>query len=315
MTHRRAAKPGTACHLPFVPDIFAAMRDQSRGDYVAGLAGLFEKPTRAFRLLLVLCVALGCGAQFSATALAAGKAPVIVSMSAGVGGEVTVGADINPEGLETRYEIKLESDGQRGEGVLQAGYEGHEVRLTLTGLQPGTYSFSVRASNSEGETGPRSDTVEIPPVPPGACPDGCSDTKPYEPEVPQWVIDANNAQAAILVKEYEAKKAKEEEESKDKATLASEEEARKHSAEEQPAALQTTSTPVQACTVPSLTGRTLSVARRLLLKNHCLLGKVTRPDHNHSALIITRQSTQRGKKLPDAATVSVTLGPTHHRGA
>lgn len=117
-------------------------------------------------------------------ALAAeGKRPVIVSMGAGIGGEVTVSAHIDPEGLETTYEIKLECGpgepvpcdsmpNQRAEGRLAGDQEIHEVSLTLTGLQPGTYWLGVNAHNAAGEAFRSSDILTIPPIPPGACPDG-----------------------------------------------------------------------------------------------------------------------------------------------
>ena len=120
---------------------------------------------RALRCALFSCAILTSATIFSAapTLAAESKPPVIVSMSAGTGGEVTVGAQINPEGLETRYEIKLECGpdeplpcdsipSERREGHLAAGYEVQEISLTLTGLQSGTYWFGVRASNSSGET-------------------------------------------------------------------------------------------------------------------------------------------------------------------
>jgi len=123
----------------------------------------------------------------AASALATeGKRPLIVSVSSGVGGEITVGGDINPEGLETTYEIKLESDGQHVRATLPGDYAGHEVRLTLTGLEPGTYSFSVLASNSAGEAFQRGE-VHVPPGSP--CPDGCSTTEPYKPEVSKEALE------------------------------------------------------------------------------------------------------------------------------
>jgi hypothetical protein len=134
--------------------------------------------------VLVPCVMLaGVLVAFpTPLALAAeGNPPAIESMSAGVGSEVTVGAQINPEGLETTYEIRLECrtheplwtcepipDTQQVEGVLAAGDEGREVSLKLTGLQPGSYWFGVLASNSAGEVFRRSRILDIPPVPPGA---------------------------------------------------------------------------------------------------------------------------------------------------
>jgi hypothetical protein len=73
--------------------------------------------------------------------------------------------------------------------VLAAGDEGREVSLKLTGLQAGSYWFGVLASNSAGEAFRRSHILDIPPVPPGACPNGCSTNEPYRTETSQTVIE------------------------------------------------------------------------------------------------------------------------------
>jgi hypothetical protein len=64
-----------------------------------------------------------------------------------------------------------------------------------------------------------------------------------------------------------------------------------------------------ACLVPALKGDTLAVAGRALAKAHCRLGKVTRPAHRRTALIVARQSARHGKWLPGGAAVAVTLAP------
>lgn len=145
---------------------------------------------RTPRLALAMCAVSVGGLSFSGApaSAAGGKPPVIVSMSEGIGGDVTVGADINPEGLETSYEIKLESSTQRSVGELPADYEGHEVRLTLTSLQPGDYRFSVRATNSAGETFQRSEILEVPAGSP--CPEGCGNIERYEPRLESWVNES-----------------------------------------------------------------------------------------------------------------------------
>ena len=124
------------------------------------------------------CAVLIACALLPAPALAVeGKPPMIESMGTGIGGEVTVSAHINPESLETSYEIKLECGtgepvpcgsipSERSEGHLAADYEVHEVSLTLTGLQPGTYWFGVHASNSAGQASRSSDLLTIPTPPP-----------------------------------------------------------------------------------------------------------------------------------------------------
>jgi hypothetical protein len=151
---------------------------------------------RTLRVALASCAILAGGlVLLAAPALAVeGKPPVIVSMSAAAGGEVTVGAEINPEGLETSYEIRLECGtgepvpcdslpNERATGELPAVNERRSVSLTLTGLQAGTYWFGVSAHNAAGEALRSSDIFTIPPESPGACPDGCSTSEPYKPEV------------------------------------------------------------------------------------------------------------------------------------
>jgi len=51
--------------------------------------------------------------------------------------------------------------------------------------------------------------MQDPVIPPGACPDGCSSNKPYEPEISAGVIKLNEEESARAVREYEAKHAKE----------------------------------------------------------------------------------------------------------
>ncbi len=171
----------------------------------------------ALRPVLAGCAVLIVGVLLPAPALAVeGKPPMIESMGTGIGGEVTVSAHINPEGLETTYEIKLECGtgepvpcdsipSERREGHLAADDEVHEVSLTLTGLQPGTYWFGVRASNFAGEASRSSDLLTIPTPPPGAFPEGTGPGKQYSSETPQWVNELANSESAQTVKEYEAK--------------------------------------------------------------------------------------------------------------
>ncbi len=276
----------------------------------------------ALRRTLVLCILSGATIFSATSALAAeGKRPVIVSMSAGVGGEVTVGAKINPEGLETIYEIELECGpgeplpcdsipSERRKGHLAAGYEAREISLTLTGLQPGTYWFGVRASNSAGETSLSSNILNIPPVPPGACPNGCSTNEPYKGEPGHWTPSAQEAaDRATANAEAERRHAKEHEEqeqqAKEAAIRAAEAAALKLREEEEAA---TASRVAPVCVVPSLEGDSLSTARRALVKAHCQLGKISRPRHHASTLRVTRQNPQHGKRLPNGAAVSVILG-------
>jgi hypothetical protein len=208
----------------------------------------------AVRLALVLCAILASSFVVSATsALAAeGKAPTIESMGAEIGGEVTVSAHIDPEGFETTYEIKLECGSnepvpcdslpiQRKEGDLAADYEVHEVSLTLTGLQPGTYWFGVRASNSAGEVSWSSDILKIPPESPGSFPNG---TAPVEVVRAPYLGEASRQLQAIAeqnarerdeqhAKEAAAAKEKEEAKAREASLLANEEAARERQAKKE----------------------------------------------------------------------------------
>jgi len=200
-------------------------------------------------LLAALGVAV-CLLIFSSSAIASSE-PMIESMGAGIGGEVTVSAYINPEGLETTYEIKLECGSgepvpcdsipsQRREGHLAAGYAAQEVSLTLTGLQPGTYWFGVRASNSAGEVSRSSDILEVPESP-GSFPNG---TAPVEVVRAPYLGEANNQLQAIAeqnarerdeqhAREAAAARGKEEANARAASLLANEEAARKHRQEEE----------------------------------------------------------------------------------
>jgi hypothetical protein len=134
--------------------------------------------------------------------------------------EGTIEARIDPQGSETTYEIWLECRGpheptwpceQRVEGRLAAGFEAKTVSLHLTGLQEGSYyEYGVAAANSAGQTNESGvNIMQDPVIPPGACPDGCSSNKPYEPEISAGVIKLSEEESARAVREYEAKHAKE----------------------------------------------------------------------------------------------------------
>jgi hypothetical protein len=282
--------------------------------------------TRSVGLVVGLCLAALCGAS-SATPASAAEAgrPQIESTSSGAGAEVTVGAQIDPEGLPTEYVIEVEcgascgtfSQPPRSEGVLPGDFAAHEVSLDVTGLPPGTYWFSVLASNADGGAFRRSDILTVPPASP--CPDGCPvTTEPYKPpeispevfkqaEEEAWQIaaeaEARRRQAATLEQEAKAREA---------AILAAEATA---TTARQPQSAPT-SAPSPACVAPALRGDTLSAARRVLAKAHCKLGKVSHPSHRSSqSLVVSEQSAKRGRRLADDAAISVVLAPKHHRYA
>ncbi|HWG09426.1 MAG TPA: hypothetical protein VN672_10525 [Solirubrobacteraceae bacterium] len=72
------------------------------------------------------------------------------------------------------------------------------------------------------------------------------------------------------------------------------------------------SPPVVTCVVPSLKWHSLQAARRSLRHSHCALGRVERPRHVRSALVVRRQSAPHGAKLRNGAAVAVVLGPARH---
>jgi hypothetical protein len=279
---------------------------------------------RALRSVLAGCAILSASALMPAPALAAeGKRPMILSIGSGIGGRVTVEAQINPEGLETSYEIELECQtcGPVGYspsvGQLPAVNEARTVSLDLTGIQPGSYGFDVFARNSVGEAFQRS-ALDVPPTPPGACPNGCPSNERYYAEVPQWSTELANSESAQTVKEYEARQqqqAKEKEEAKAReAARFATEEAELKQAEAQDAQEAATREREEqeaehpACRVPALKGDTLTAARRALARAHCRLGAVHQPAHRHGTLYVSAQGAPAGKHLAHNARVALWCG-------
>ena len=135
---------------------------------------------RSRRLALVVAAILCVGALFSPSALASGR-PTIESLMTtpsvkeeavvGLDGEIAIDANVDPDGLETTYEIWLEcalcgANFLYTEGSLPAVDEARAVTLTLHDLQPGgNYWVSVRVRNAAGEASQRSDDVVIPESP------------------------------------------------------------------------------------------------------------------------------------------------------
>jgi hypothetical protein len=159
--------------------------------------------------------------------------------------------------------------------------EARTVSLNLTGIQPGSYWFDVFAANSAGEAFRRSE-LKVPPIPPGACPNGCSTNEPYKAEVSKASLESAERQAAIISAEAEAKRRqvvreREEQKANEAAASHAAEAAALKKREEEEAAAADKPTPV--CSVPSLGGDTLRAARRALTKAHCRLGRVYRGPH------------------------------------
>lgn len=248
-------------------------------------------------------------ALFVPSALAVGP-PVIESSTATVSGEVAIGADIDPEGLETTYEIWLECPcdpgGGQVTGSLPAVDEVRTVTLVLSGLQPGRYGFAVRAINAAGEASQRSNILEVPSSP-GSFPEGTA---------PVGVIEApylgSSTGQLLAIAEREARergereaKEREAKEAEERIPLSMVEAERQHKEEAEAAADQQRT---HVCVVPSLRGDTFSAASRALAKAHCRLGKVNRPSHRHGTLLVIRESPHPGVRLPASSRVTLTLG-------
>lgn len=63
------------------------------------------------------------------------------------------------------------------------------------------------------------------------------------------------------------------------------------------------------CGVPKLKGDSLALARAVLRKAHCSLGRVHEPRHRTNRLRVTAQSVTAGRSLPAGSPVAITLGP------
>jgi hypothetical protein len=220
--------------------------------------------------------------------------PPIVGPLSGGGTGPEWGARINPERLETTYELRVECrgaetswecepiTGPRVAGTLPAAFGGREVWLNVTSLKPGAYWFGVSARNADGKAFQRVNFV-IPEIPPGAAPEGTGPGGPYNPPLPPWAAESAQKAAERAVAEQKEKEARER------------------------AGQQARAPSSAKCIVPSLVGHTLSGARRLLARAHCTLGHVTRPRAHGGRLHVARQKPARGTRLAAGARVSVRL--------
>jgi hypothetical protein len=214
--------------------------------------------------------------------------PVIESVGSGYGAEITVKAQINPDGLETTYEIGLECStcgplDQKTEGTLPAVVEGREITLALTDPRTGLrYRFVVRADNADGETSQDGETLEIPPTVP-SLPDGTSGVgvveAPYLGADSGQLMQIAEHEAERRTKEQEEQKAMEATNHPGSELIHAEEQVHVHAHPKLP-----------ACLVPALKGETLSSARRALRIAHCRLGVIHRSQHHHGTLRVSAQS-------------------------
>ncbi len=280
--------------------------------------------TASTGLLLLAALALAPAAP------AATARPIVSEGSASeLDGEITIEAQIDPEGLATSYEILLEcrthETCQHTEGTLPAIEEPRAVQLVFTDPQPGeTYIFTVIARNADGQTSgswrfkaPQlTETLPVEePIPPGAAPEGVLDKESYTPPESPWANQSGNEAAARTVAEQRAKEHEEQQAKEAAAQRAAEVEVLKRRQEEQAEQAfrereerEDKEAEHPACIVPALKGETLTAARHTLAEAHCRLGAVHQPAHYHGTLHVSAQGTPAGEQLPGGAHVTLTLG-------
>jgi PASTA domain len=227
--------------------------------------------------------------------------PRIESISWGTG---SVGAEVNPEGLETAYEIVLECEDvpscessypRSTRGHIAASYESQKIKLLLTELPPGSYGFYVVVINSAGSDYQRA-TMTVTAPPPGGCLNGCSNDEPEKTEIPSWIAEVNEREEAQVLRELEAIQRQ----------AAKEHDEQEHAREE---ARRRNELPTPMCVVPSLKGDTLSLARRALKKANCQLGKVVRSSRRRGVLRVVSQNPERGSRLEPGAPIAIVCRP------
>jgi hypothetical protein len=284
-----------------------------------------QHPRGALGLTLAAAILAAC-ALAPATATAAAGEPIISEGTASeLDGEITIEAQIDPEGLATGYEILLECPShetcQHTEGTLPAVEEPRAVQLVLADPQPGeTYIFTVTARNADGQTSgswrfkaPQpTETLPVEePIPPGAAPEGVQDKEPYTPPELPWANQSGKEGAERTVaeqraKEHEEQQAKEAAEQHAAALKHAEEQTQQ--AEAEAATRQREEAEHPACLVPALKGDTLTAARHALAKAHCRLGAVHQPAHHHGTLYVSAQGAPAGKQLAHGARVALWVG-------
>jgi hypothetical protein len=260
---------------------------------------------RAAWLASAVVALAGAGALVAPPTLAATSGlPVIESLSTEAHGQLELGVTIDPDGLETFYEITVEceaatplgdceplANAPHAEGELAAGDEGDEVHLNVASLPPGYTRFEVVAINAAGIVLLR-----------GRLENPAQLTVPENKGEPYVRADAGGAEWAQrsserAVAEYHAaQQAKEEQE------RAAEEAAQRAAAQAAAAAAA-----AAQCVVPSLARHTLAGARTLLAHAHCKVGHVTYPRAHRGRLRVAGQSLARGSRRPAGAAVAIRL--------
>lgn len=111
---------------------------------------------RGFRAFIGVFAAFVISGFCAAATASASEPPVIEKMFAGIGGEVEIGAKIDPGGLETSYRIILgcascQPSNPQTTGQLPPVEELIPTSFTVAGLQAGRYQFAIYADNADGE--------------------------------------------------------------------------------------------------------------------------------------------------------------------
>ncbi len=274
------------------------------------------------------CVAMCC-AILPAVSVAS-SAPLIGSTSAEVSqNDATLQAPISPDGLETTYELWLEypacqsgdtcsptSRERVGEGSIPANRLEQVVSAGLTSLKwEYSYNFVVIASNSDGTRQSYPLTFTTGSSPPPGLPNG-SGGQPAKFEDAPWNLGGAErvaSEAPRLEEEREAKKKEgEERPAKEAAAHAAKEREIREAGERtgrEAAERALKETAISGCVVPRLKGDSLTATRHVLAKDHCRLGKVSKPHKYRGALVVMKQSAKAGTKLTNGAVVAVKLGP------
>ncbi|HEV7938025.1 MAG TPA: hypothetical protein VGP18_08380 [Solirubrobacteraceae bacterium] len=148
----------------------------------------------------------------------------------------------------------------------------------------------------------------------------------YNVELSPELIEKEKVEAEEAAREgaakAEAEKKQREEEQADKAQEARAQEERKaeeerkvkeekehREAAELSASQSREEAEARQCVVPSLKSKSLSQARHMLTKDHCRLGNVVQPrSHHGGTLVVIRQLSPVGTRLPNGSRVGVTLG-------
>jgi hypothetical protein len=257
------------------------------------------------------------------------KSPVPVSPTSAI-----IEAEINPNGSNTTWEIRLECEtpwsmpfkcepveggAQRQEGRMEASSGIQTARSAVAVHEEYEYSYAVIASNAAGRAGyVGTRFVYCGYADEGGCLIAWSPgtslasfeaLEAYGSEAPQREAER---QAKLRSEEAKMKEAPESPAKEAAARAAHEREVReageragREAAErERPASKAGTT----HCLVPDLKGESLDTARKALRRAHCALGKVGEPSPHSGPLVVTKQATPARHKLKKGAAVAVTLG-------